>query len=64
MSIFVDQAAEDVGPFNTLAGILVSDESLACEGWPLVKGSVRAVAVIVRLVFGQDGSKVAFMEDQ
>ena len=32
LSVFVDQAAEDVGPFDALAGILVSDESLPARG--------------------------------
>ena len=64
LSVFVDQPAEDVGPFDGLAGILVSDECLACEGWPVVKGSVRPVAVVVRLEFAQDGSELTFMEAQ
>jgi hypothetical protein len=54
LSVFVDQAAEDVGPFDALAGIVVSDEGVACAGWTLIRGSVRPVAVVVRLVFGED----------
>ena len=64
MSVFVDQAAEDVGPFHGVAGILVADERVAGEGWTLIKGSVSAMAVVVRLVFGQDRSELTFMGDQ
>lgn len=64
LSVFVDQAAEDVGSFNGLAGILVADERVAGAGWTLIKGSVWPMAVVVRLVFGQDGSELTFMEDQ
>ena len=50
LSVFVDQAAEDVGPFNVLAGILALDEDSAGQEWALVKGSVWSVAVVERRV--------------
>ena len=48
----------------TRALCLVSDEGGTAQGWTLVTGSVWTVAVVVRLVIGQDGSKLTLADDQ
>jgi hypothetical protein len=64
LSVFVDQAAENVGSLNGEAGVVASAEDGTGQGWTLVEGSVWPVLVVVGLVLGEDGSELAFAHDQ
>jgi hypothetical protein len=64
VSVFVDQAAEDVGSPNRWAEALAGKEGEADDRRPLIKGSVRVVGVVVGLVIGQHAHELSFVEDQ
>jgi hypothetical protein len=64
-AVFVDEATEQVGSVHPAIGRLGRHGWLGGRRrWSLVKGSVRPVAVVMLLVFGEDGSELTFVEDQ
>ncbi len=64
MTVFVDQTAEHFASPNLGSSVLVSNDGGTGDRRSLITSTVRAMAVVVRLVLGEHSRELSFTEDQ